>query len=52
VISDNLKKWGYKPLVTLAEGRDGRDEAKKLLSKGIDPSFAKKDGKRRPKPQS
>ena len=40
---------GVYPLVSLAEARDGRDEAKKLLSKGIDPSFAKKDGKRKAK---
>ncbi len=46
---EKLLSLGVYPLVTLAEARDGRDEAKKLLSKGIDPSFAKKDSKRKAK---
>ncbi len=37
---------GPYPLVTLAEARDARDQAKKLLRQGIDPTEAKKDEKR------
>lgn len=33
---------GAYPLVTLAQAREGRDEAKRLLAKNIDPSTAKK----------
>ncbi len=36
---------GAYPLVTLGEAREARDDAKKLLSKEIDPSTAKKDKK-------
>ena len=36
---------GAYPLVTLAEAREGRDAAKKLLIKDIDPSTAKRDRK-------
>lgn len=36
---------GAYPLVSLNEARDGRDEAKKLLLKDIDPMDAKKDRK-------
>ena len=34
---------GVYPAVTLAEAREGRDAAKKLLKKGIDPSAAKQE---------
>jgi integrase len=37
--------FGAYPLVSLAEARDARDDAKRLLIKGIDPSQAKKDKK-------
>lgn len=37
---------GAYPLVTLAEAREGRDEAKKLLAKDIDPVTAKQDRKK------
>ena len=37
---------GAYPLVTLAEARDAREDAKKLLLKEIDPSTARKDKKR------
>jgi integrase len=36
---------GAYPLITLAEARDGRDDAKKLLAKNIDPSAARKENK-------
>ncbi|MAE51229.1 MAG: integrase [Micavibrio sp.] len=36
---------GAYPLVTLAEARDAREDAKKLLLKDIDPSTARKDKK-------
>jgi integrase len=37
---------GHYPLVTLAEAREKRDEAKKLLLKDIDPSNAKQSNRR------
>lgn len=37
--------FGAYPLVSLAEAREARDDAKRLLIKGIDPSQAKKDKK-------
>lgn len=37
---------GVFPIVTLAEAREKREEAKKLLAKDIDPSNAKKQAKR------
>lgn len=37
---------GVYPLISLAEARDARDEAKKLLIKNIDPVDAKKQGRR------
>lgn len=37
---------GAYPLVTLAEAREAREDAKKLLHKNIDPSTARKDKKR------
>lgn len=37
---------GVYPIVSLADARNGREKAKKLLVQGIDPSDAKKDGKR------
>ncbi len=37
---------GHYPIVTLAEARDRREEAKKLLSRDIDPSDARQDGRR------
>src|SRR5271165_2958519 len=33
---------GVYPAVSLADARDGRDEAKKLLAKGVDPSVQRK----------
>ena len=38
--------FGAYPLVSLSEAREKRDEAKKLLIKNIDPSFAKQEAKR------
>ncbi len=43
---EKLLALGAYPIVTLAEAREARDNAKKLLSKGIDPSQAKKETKR------
>jgi integrase len=43
---ERLLALGVYPIVTLAEARDGRDKAKKLLVAGIDPSEAKKQDKR------
>ncbi len=37
---------GVYPVITLADAREGRDRAKKLLAQGIDPSGAKKEEKR------
>jgi integrase len=37
-----LLALGAYPAVSLAEARGGRDEAKKLLAKGIDPSLQRK----------
>lgn len=37
---------GAYPLVTLAEAREGREKAKKLLAQDIDPSTAKQDRRR------
>lgn len=37
---------GHYPLVSLAEAREKRDEAKKLLLRDIDPSVAKHDRRR------
>ena len=39
--------FGAYPLVSLADARKKRDEAKKLLLKDIDPSVEKKDNKRK-----
>ena len=39
---EKLLSLGKYPSVTLAEARGKRDEAKKLLSDGIDPSVQKK----------
>jgi len=41
--TEKLLAFGKYPLVTLAEARQKRTEARKLLSDGIDPSQAKKD---------
>lgn len=38
--------FGAYPLTSLAEARDARDRAKKLLQQGIDPSEAKRETKR------
>ncbi len=38
---------GAYPIVTLAEAREKRSEAKKLLAKGIDPAFAKEEKRRK-----
>lgn len=40
---EKLLSFGTYPLITLAEAREQRDIAKKQISKGIDPSKAKKD---------
>ncbi len=37
---------GIYPTVSLAEARDGREKAKKLLSQGVDPSSQKQEGKK------
>ncbi len=37
---------GSYPIIGLADAREGRDEAKKLLAKGIDPSEAKQKNRR------
>jgi len=37
--------FGVYPEVSLAEARDKRDAARKLLAAGIDPSFARQEGK-------
>ncbi|XOQ03720.1 MAG: hypothetical protein ACFWTO_05170 [Hafnia paralvei] len=37
--------FGVYPAVSLAQARALRDEAKKKLAEGIDPSFAKKEEK-------
>jgi len=42
-----LTCWGVYPLVSLAEAREGREKAKKLLEQNIDPSVAKKKEQRR-----
>lgn len=44
--SEKRISLGPYPLVTLAEARDERDKAKKLLLQNIDPSEAKRDVKR------
>ncbi len=38
---------GVYPILSLADAREARDKAKRQLASGIDPSFAKKDDKRR-----
>lgn len=38
--------FGTYPLITLAEARDKRDNAKKLIKDGIDPAIAKEDAQR------
>ncbi len=38
--------FGVYPIIGLADARDGRDKAKKLLAQGNDPSGAKKDTRR------
>lgn len=40
---EKLLSFGPYPLISLSEARQRRDEAKKLLLEGIDPSQAKKD---------
>jgi integrase len=40
-----LLSFGAYPAVSLAEAREGREQAKRLLAKGEDPSKAKKDAK-------
>ncbi len=42
---EKLLTHGKYPLVTLAEAREKREEAKKLLQQGIDPGAAKKEDK-------
>lgn len=37
---------GVYPIISLAEAREARDKAKKLLTQGIDPSNAKRDGRK------
>lgn len=41
-----LLAFGPYPILSLADARERRDEAKKLLAKGVDPSEAKKQAKR------
>lgn len=41
--------FGVYPIVSLAEARQAREAAKRLLAKGIDPSEAKKQDKRQSK---
>ena len=43
---EKLLALGVYPVVTLAEAREKRDQAKKLLAKGHDPAFVKKDEKK------
>lgn len=43
---EKLLALGVYPIVTLAEAREKRDQAKKLLANGQDPSGAKKEEKR------
>lgn len=43
---DKRLALGVYPEVALAEARDKRDKARKLVSEGIDPSFAKQEDKR------
>lgn len=43
---EKLLSLGTYPLISLAEAREERDKAKKLLSKNIDPAEAKKQEKR------
>lgn len=43
---ENTLSFGPYPLITLAEAREKRDEARKLLLAGKDPSAVKKDVKR------
>ena len=38
---------GVYPVVSLADAREGREQAKKLLANNIDPSDAKRDGRRK-----
>lgn len=38
---------GRYPEISLLEAREKRDKARKLLAEGVDPSFAKQDGKRK-----
>jgi hypothetical protein len=40
---ENKLSFGVYPEIFLAEAREKRDEAKKMLKDGIDPSQAKKD---------
>jgi integrase len=42
---ENILSFGKYPIVTLAEARGRRDEAKKLLAKGINPSAKRKEEK-------
>lgn len=44
---EKLLSFGTYPLISLAEARESRDKAKKLLAGGIDPSAAKKEKKRK-----
>lgn len=43
---EKLLSFGPYPLITLADAREMRDSAKKMLAKGIDPMSAKKEEKR------
>jgi integrase len=43
---EKLLSFGTYPLISLADAREEREKAKKLLASGIDPSTAKKDTKR------
>lgn len=43
---EKLLALGVYPVITLAEARERRDQAKKLLANGKDPSTSKKDDKR------
>lgn len=47
--TEKLLSFGAYPLVSLAEARELRDNAKKLLNSDVDPSEAKKAGKREAK---
>ncbi len=44
---EKLIAFGTYPLISLAEAREERDKARRLLTKGIDPATTKKDEKRK-----